>query len=256
VSAGSPPLEPWETDEWQWLYEHRQVATEEDWFSCPNPGAILDYVNQHDAASPRKFFLAGAACVRRIWNLLERPESRAAVEAAEQFADGYITREQLRAISFAAAVYDQWPANDPRSGAALAAGRLRHDIRQNHGNAEETMYVLHDIPNVVALTAGAEGSDERAVARITEMRAIADIYRCVMGNPFRSIPFSHEWRTDTALTLARTMYEARDFGAMPILADAIQDAGCDQPAILDHCRDANQVHVRGCWVVDLVLGKE
>ena len=51
------------------------------------------------------------------------------------------------------------------------------------------------------------------------------------------------------------MYEARDFGAMPILADALQDAGCEDAAILDHCRDANGVHVRGCWVVDLVLGK-
>jgi len=58
------------------------------------------------------------------------------------------------------------------------------------------------------------------------------------------------------VSLARTMYEAREFGAMPILADALQDAGCDNDDILSHCRDANQVHVRGCWVVDLVLGKE
>jgi hypothetical protein len=51
------------------------------------------------------------------------------------------------------------------------------------------------------------------------------------------------------------MYESRDFSAMPILADALQDAGCDSDAILAHCRDVKQVHVRGCWVVDLVLGK-
>jgi hypothetical protein len=49
------------------------------------------------------------------------------------------------------------------------------------------------------------------------------------------------------------MYEARDFSAMPILADALQDAGCDNDDILSHCRDTKQVHVRGCWVVDLVL---
>lgn len=79
--------------------------------------------------------------------------------------------------------------------------------------------------------------------------------RCVAGNPFRPITFSPSWRTDTALALARQMYESREFSPMPILADALQDAGCDNDDILSHCRDANQVHVRGCWVVDLVLGK-
>jgi hypothetical protein len=81
------------------------------------------------------------------------------------------------------------------------------------------------------------------------------LFREVFGNPFRPIDFA-SWRTDTAVTLARQMYESRDFGAMPILADALQDAGCDNPEVLNHCRDANQTHVRGCWVVDGVLGKE
>ncbi|MBM3982116.1 MAG: hypothetical protein FJ304_18005 [Planctomycetes bacterium] len=79
--------------------------------------------------------------------------------------------------------------------------------------------------------------------------------REVVGNPFRPVAFAPEWRTDTAIALARTMYEAREFGAMPILADALQDAGCDNDDILNHCR-GDGPHVRGCWVVDLVLGKE
>jgi hypothetical protein len=72
-----------------------------------------------------------------------------------------------------------------------------------------------------------------------------------------SVPtsLSSEWRTDTAIALARTMYEAREFSAMPILADALQDAGCDNDDILNHCR-GDGPHVRGCWVCDLVLGKE
>ncbi len=81
------------------------------------------------------------------------------------------------------------------------------------------------------------------------------LLRDIFGNPFRPVAFAPEWRTDTAVALARTMYESREFGAMPILADALQDAGCDNPNILSHCRDAAQVHVRGCWVVDLVLNK-
>jgi hypothetical protein len=81
---------------------------------------------------------------------------------------------------------------------------------------------------------------------------IRDIY----GNPSQPVSFSPAWRTDTAVALARQMYDSRDFGAMPILADALQDAGCGDEQLLDHCRDPKQLHVRGCWVVDLVLGKE
>jgi hypothetical protein len=63
------------------------------------------------------------------------------------------------------------------------------------------------------------------------------------------------WRTDTAILLARQTYEARDYSAMPVLADALQDAGCDNDDILNHCRGPGP-HVRGCWVVDLALGRE
>jgi hypothetical protein len=82
------------------------------------------------------------------------------------------------------------------------------------------------------------------------------LFRDIFGNPFRPVAFEPAWRTDTAIAVARQMYDSRDFGAMPILADALQDAGCEVEAILNHCRDANQPHVRGCWVVDLVLGNE
>jgi hypothetical protein len=81
----------------------------------------------------------------------------------------------------------------------------------------------------------------------------AELLRDIFGFPYRPIPYSSDWRTDTALELARQMYESRDFSAMPILADALQDAGCDNDDILAHCRGSGP-HVRGCWVVDLVLG--
>ncbi|WP_232069664.1 hypothetical protein [Gemmata massiliana] len=80
--------------------------------------------------------------------------------------------------------------------------------------------------------------------------------RDIFGNPFRSVRFSPEWRTNTALALAEQIYAARDFSAMPVFADALQDAGCDNDDILNHCRSANQVHARGCWVVDLVMSRE
>ena len=81
------------------------------------------------------------------------------------------------------------------------------------------------------------------------------LLRDIFGNPFHPVSLSPSWRTDTVLALAAQMYESCDFSAMPILADALQDAGCDNDDVLSHCRDASLNHVRGCWVVDLVLSK-
>jgi len=90
--------------------------------------------------------------------------------------------------------------------------------------------------------------------QLTELAAQTELIRCIFGNPFRPVAFDPAWRTDTAVALARQMYESREFSALPILADALQDAGCDNEDVLNHCREPG-THVRGCWVVDLVLGK-
>src|SRR5262249_13726632 len=87
-----------------------------------------------------------------------------------------------------------------------------------------------------------------------EESAQSDLVRCVFGNPFRPVAVDAAWLTSTVVALAKQMYESRDFSPMPILADALQDAGCDGEDILSHCRVPGP-HVRGCWVVDLVLGK-
>jgi hypothetical protein len=86
-------------------------------------------------------------------------------------------------------------------------------------------------------------------------RLVLALTRDLSGDPSRPVTLSPDWRTDTAIALARTMYESREFSAMPILADALQDAGCESDDILTHCRGPGP-HVRGCWVIDLVLEKE
>jgi hypothetical protein len=110
---------------------------------------------------------------------------------------------------------------------------------------------------LLALTVGDDTLDEAQWAFVdaddAEYALGCELLREVFGNPFRPLDFA-PWRTGTAVALARTMYESQDFGAMPILADALQDAGCDNAEVLSHCRDASQVHARGCWVVDGVLG--
>jgi hypothetical protein len=94
----------------------------------------------------------------------------------------------------------------------------------------------------------------RDSAHTTERSAQADLVREIFGNPFRPDGFSPAWRTDTVVVLARLIYESGDFGALPILADALQDAGCDDQELLAHCREPG-AHVRGCWVLDLALDK-
>jgi hypothetical protein len=91
-------------------------------------------------------------------------------------------------------------------------------------------------------------------------RAVADLVRDVLLPPRRLVGAAEwhkkmpaAWRTDTVLSLARTMSDARDFSAMPILADALQDAGCNHPVVLDHCRSASRPHCRGCWVLTELL---
>jgi hypothetical protein len=77
---------------------------------------------------------------------------------------------------------------------------------------------------------------------------------CIFGYPPGLVTFSPSWRTDTAVAIARQMSASRDFSAMPIFADAFQDAGCDTADILNHCRGSFP-HDHGCWVLDLVIGR-
>ena len=84
--------------------------------------------------------------------------------------------------------------------------------------------------------------------------AFVAILRDILGNPFNPVTINPKWLTSTVVSLAQQMYDSRDFSAMPILADALQDSGCSNEDILNHCRGPGP-HVRGCWVCDLCLGK-
>jgi hypothetical protein len=94
---------------------------------------------------------------------------------------------------------------------------------------------------------GWEHLEEKAAAQ-------APLLRCIVGNPFRPVSIDPSWLTSTVVALVHGIYDDRAFDRLPILADALEDAGCDHPDILGHCRGVGP-HARGCWVVDLVLGK-
>ena len=88
----------------------------------------------------------------------------------------------------------------------------------------------------------------------TEVKEQTAVIRDIFGNPFRPVTLEPAWRTATVTSLAQTIYDERAFDRLPILADALEDAGCTNADILGHSRGGGE-HVRGCWVVDLVLGK-
>jgi biotin carboxyl carrier protein len=115
--------------------------------------------------------------------------------------------------------------------------------------AKNESFVDYDAPLFrVILTTTDETNESLRFRTVTLLRDI-------LGNPFRTLSFDPTWLTSTVVSLATGIYEERAFDRMPILADALQDAGCDNEDILNHCR-GECVHVRGCFILDLILGKE
>ena len=166
-------------------------------------------------ASNRKLRLFACGCCRLIPEFMASEPDRLALELTERDVDEAVGVDAFNEIE------DVWDIRWYRRDGANATDRALQDYD--------------------------DGS--------RSMKVLVTLFRDIFGNPFRPVAFDPAWRTDTAVSLARQMYESREFGAMPILADALLDAGCDNPDILNHCRDTAQGHVRGCWVVDLVLGK-
>ena len=146
---------------------------------------------------------------------------------------------------------------------------VRHALQAAVGTAfmvPDTVFAPFSVSEVmldsmVASATGGIGRDARRVAAglaagvLGASDTMAALIRDIFGNPFRPVSFDPNWRTSTADALAGQMYEKRDYSAMPILANALQEAGCESDRILNHCRGATNMHSRGCWVVDLVIGK-
>ena len=100
----------------------------------------------------------------------------------------------------------------------------------------------------------AECAADAAEDKAAEEAAQADLLRCVIGNPFHPVS-PGPWVTPAAVTVAQDIYDRRDFSALRVLADLLEEAGCPEQSVLDHCRRPGE-HARGCWAVDLVLGKQ
>jgi hypothetical protein len=242
----------------------RKVTTEAEWLASvwPDPmrkclketrGLIYKTYVQSHPRGRRRFRLFGVAVARRVMHLVTNPHLLKLIDAAEAFADGTGTLDKLTKLKNACKIQEFSFVFDGESEERYREC-LRHHNREYH--AAQAVVLLGESD---ARSASA-GHGNAAVALEGEKAAVeaarqADLLRDIFGNPFRKVAFDRTWRSSTAVSLAKQMYESRDFSAMPILADALQDAGCENEDILKHCRDTKQVHVRGCWVVDLVLDK-
>jgi hypothetical protein len=196
-------------------------------------------------ASERKLRLFNCGCCRRHWHLFSESALREAVEAAEQVADGLLeyacTQPPKKISSELERVFQAVEAVEAKRWPQSAAGKVLSAYRPDYGWVWEVL---------------AYGPDDGEYGEASnELRCQAELFRCVFGNPFRPVVFAPQWRTSDVVALARSIYESRDFSAMPILTDALMDAGCEDVELLGHCHSSGP-HVRGCWVVDLVLGKQ
>ncbi len=184
--------------------------------------------------SSRQYRLFACACCRRIWPLVGDARSRRAVEVAESFADGVVGRKELRAARAGCPARGTGAGNSAAKAAASAAAASALEAAQY-----ASFHALE-----AAANAGANGG--------AEQQAQAGLFHDIVGPAGGRPPIDPSWlhhNGGTVLRLARVIYEEGRFQDLPLLADALLDAGCTSEVILDHCR-GHGVHVRGCWLLD------
>jgi hypothetical protein len=250
--------------------------TEADWLACTDPKGMVEFVDEK--ASDRKKRLFAAACCRRIWSMMTDHRSQMAVEVAERFADGLANRSEWEAAIEAALSAREdnleaaWELFDEVLGANPQA-----DLPGNHALAAAVICVTDKEHRLATGIDEAYRKATRRPGRVfkgkttwmpdteyipEEGRDNSDLIRELFGNPFRPVTLDAAWQTPTVLALATAAYDNRILPAgtleparLNVLADALEEAGCDNADILNHCRQPGE-HVRGCWVLDLILGKE
>jgi hypothetical protein len=243
--------------------------TEEEWNSCTDPTVMIEFLR--GGASDRKLRLFAVACCRRVWHLLRDERSRQSVEVAERYADGLATDDELndgrenssdasseahRAAMAAGWSRGTWIANAGANAAYGACGHWQNWLSDTR-LFDTPVWAARatagpEVEHVLTDAAQAEGFDN-------EQEKQCQILRDIFGpTRFRCVELGRtivQWNGGTIIKMAQAIYDDQTFDRLPILADALEDAGCDDGDILAHCHGA-VLHVRGCWVIDCVLGKE
>lgn len=261
--------------------------TEAEWLTSWNYRRMYGLVRKQTTTRLARLF-AVASCRLKAAEFFD-DRIRPAVDAAESWADDLQAEASAGAVWFALFTTG-WPETTHRAPTGEIAEIIKgvwrlldeywrgvRYVDARHAIAHAVYLCLRSKPEVI-LTGGAGNAaeycawaidcaealqvggspDEFEQAELGEetpiRRAIANLLRDLYGNPFRPVRIEPLSRTPTVLAIAQAAYADRLFGDLPILADALEDAGCADAQILEHLREPGR-HVRGCWVVDLLLGK-
>ncbi len=266
-----------------------ESVTEGEWLDCPDPTPMLSFLescyqvhlsgpsvgDQPRGAVPellrrepaaRKVWLFCCACARRgeyLGDPRVAKDRRRGIETTEEFLDGRIAYADWRnaSVDYLDAHYD---------AASTVVGHLFYGWTSSFEAAidaadtiarEKWTHPDEDYEEYLSRFSLEEQATKRT-AENERRRILSDLLRCVVGNPFRTITLDPAWLTRTVLGLAPVAYESRSLPSgtldnlrLAILADALEDAGCHNAALLNHCRQPED-HVRGCWVLDALLTKE
>jgi hypothetical protein len=235
---------------------------EQHWLEARDPEWMFRALWDAGRLTERKARLFAVVCCRRLWPLLADERSRRAAEISERYADGLASQAELEAANMLAS---------------------EHVMECNYGLpwvvagvAFEASSVDQDVTFVAAETARArvwkpdltekESEDWHEAMYLAEMNQEAKLLRDIFGNPFRAAPSLEPSlltrNAGAVVQLARAAYEERllpeglmDPTRLAVLADALEEAGCADAEILSHLRGPGP-HVRGCHVIDAILGKE
>jgi len=221
--------------------------TEEQWLACEDPQRLLELVRS--GASDRKARLYACALARRVWDKLTQPE-RTALEVAERFADGLGPPQEREAAELALYLQPNEPsARGYGSNVYFVLCAVSSPAYPSVGHAfrytVEAFGLRHALADVLFRT------EDKARARL-----LRDIFNPCHPQAGGSLPSASD-----GLALAHAAYDERhlpegalDRARLAILADALEDAGCADAELLGHLRSPGP-HVRGCWALDLILGK-
>jgi len=218
--------------------------TEAEWLECTEPQMMLEFLK--GKASDRKLRLFTVACCRSIWPSLTHQRSRLAVEVAEQYADGNSTEPELHKAHSCAL----------NAAATHSYGKIRRKLVLSDGRQTIEAGRLYFAGQVAHVHKPFLIGRLRWVCLDEQLKTVSPSFlREIICNPFRPLSFNLSWQTSTVQQLAEAIYQEKAFDRLPILADALEDSGCDNAELLNHFRQPGE-HVRGCWALDLVLGKE
>jgi hypothetical protein len=215
--------------------------TEDGWNRCTEPQKMLAFLQSSGRASDRKFRLFARGCCRRIWDCLPDPCNRDLVAAVEDHPDGHFHDPDLEGAIVASSRREWEFRDEPAYWVAKYLGRGFYKYTAA-GSASAVAVMAMLVP------ADRDSRDAEAVMQ-------AGLLREIFGPlPFRGVavgPSLLKWRDGTVPKLAQAIYDERRFGDLPVLADALEESGCDEEQVLTHCWGPGP-HAKGCWVLDLL----